>query len=181
MSATSESAVLVRDIADVLQAEALHEASNTLAAMSYGTEEILPQKECFGEPAGQSLCDPLILEYGFHVALGSGVIAVQSALFSLWKAWLFSLELGESQLQLDWHPEILSFLLPVLNFEACACNGTQCLESSGRSSGVQHNVCCACAIVSPIARATVVFVLIIFTLRGAERVTRRTATRMTAC
>ena len=181
VSATSESAVLVRDIADVLQAEALHEASNTLAAMSYGTEEILPQKECFGEPAGQSLCDPLILEYGFHVALGSGVIAVQSALFSLWKAWLFSLELGESQLQLDWHPEILSFLLPVLNFEACACNGTQCLESSGRSSGVQHNVCCACAIVSPIARATVVFVLIIFTLRGAERVTRRTATRMTAC
>eukprot|EP00439_Symbiodinium_sp_Y106_P080313 s1190_g19.t1 len=54
VSATSESAVLVRDIADVLQAEALREASNTLAAMSYGTEEILPQKECFWEPAGQS-------------------------------------------------------------------------------------------------------------------------------
>ena len=45
MSATSESAVLVTDMADVLQAEALREASNTLAAMSYGTEEILPPKK----------------------------------------------------------------------------------------------------------------------------------------
>ncbi|OLP87474.1 hypothetical protein AK812_SmicGene31291 [Symbiodinium microadriaticum] len=43
MSATSESAVLVTDMADVLQAEALREASNTLAAMSYGTEEILSE------------------------------------------------------------------------------------------------------------------------------------------
>ena len=40
ISADSESALLVRCIADTLQAEARHEASNALVAMSCGTEEV---------------------------------------------------------------------------------------------------------------------------------------------
>ena len=45
LSASSESARLVNTLADALAAEAKREASNTLAAMSYGTEEVVKQKQ----------------------------------------------------------------------------------------------------------------------------------------